>query len=204
MDDFLIGEFIGQGRQLVYCGLTFTTINAAQKLKTPLGNDLEHYKILADRVMVALGPRGRRPSSWFAAAIVTLLLVWTSVLTSFLVAFVTPTYGFGCWSACIPVYGILSSFTWVYHFFKKDPGPVTSYICHAFNTTALIWIIFTTALIVCISLHPVSLEGSPADHLQLTGGFNTCYCRTVQLSYPAWGGYMLLDTFSSMLKTSTW
>jgi hypothetical protein len=156
MDDFFVGEFIGQGRQLVYCGLTFTTINTVQKLKKPLGNDPEQYKILADRLVVSLGPRGRRPGSWYATAIVSLLLVWTSVMTSFLIAFVTPTYGFGCWSACILVYGILSSFTWVYHFFKKDPGTVGRYICHAFNTAALVWIIFTTALIVCVSLRPVS------------------------------------------------
>jgi hypothetical protein len=66
---------------------------------------------------------GRRPACWYATALVSLMLVWTSVIVSFLVAFVTPTYGLSCWSGRTLLYGILSSFTWIYHFLQGSPGP---------------------------------------------------------------------------------
>jgi hypothetical protein len=37
------------------------------------------------------------------------------------------------------------------------------------------------------------------DVMQLTDSFNNCYCSSVQLSYPMWGGYAVLEPFESVV-----
>jgi hypothetical protein len=146
IQNFRVGEFIGQGRRVQYCGLTFATIRAARKRETPLADKLAEYEDCAAEVMDILSER--RPASWYATALLSLVLVWTSIIVSFLVAFVTPTYGLGCWGGITLLYGILSTFTRIYHFLQASPGPTGRALCHIFNTSALLCIIFTTTLVV--------------------------------------------------------
>ncbi|RSL71565.1 hypothetical protein CEP54_001349 [Fusarium duplospermum] len=176
---FEVQEFIGQGRKIKYCGLAdamIRTIRALQQQKRPLGNNLDQYRLCAQTVLGHLN--GTRPTQWWVTAVVSLFLVVFEVMMAFLVAFCTPTFGLGCWSGGLLLYGVLSSVTWVIHFCVKAPGKWGQIICSCFNFLALGWIITLTGFV-------------------LAGGFRTCWCSTVKLSS---GGYMMFESFDYYVK----
>ncbi|KAJ3461422.1 hypothetical protein MRS44_009975 [Fusarium solani] len=179
---FEIQEFIGQGRKIKYCGLAdamIRTVRALQERKRPLGNNLDEYRRCAQTVLSHLN--GTRPAQWWITAAVSLFLVAFEVTMAFVIAFHTPTFGLGCWSGGLILYGLLSTLTWVYHLVFKNPGKWGQIICSTFNFFALGWIITLTGFV-------------------LAGGFRTCWCSTVQLIYPHWGGYMMFKSFDYYFK----
>ncbi|KAM0435839.1 hypothetical protein ACHAPT_002730 [Fusarium lateritium] len=177
LEVFKIKEFIGQGRKIKYCGLADATIRA-QKAHS-LGSNLGEYALCADTLMNDLN--GARPTQWYITAFTSLFLVVFEVMMAFLIAFCTPTFGLGCWSGSLLLYGLLSTVTWVYHLFVKTPGKWGQMFCNFFNFLSLGWIITLTGLV-------------------LAGGFRTCFCSTVQLIFPHSGGYMMFQSFDYYVK----
>ncbi|KAJ4314006.1 hypothetical protein N0V84_009113 [Fusarium piperis] len=173
LEVFQIQEFIGQGRKIKYCGLADAVI---RERKFPLGDDLDQYELCAQAVMRHLD--GIRPTQWWVTAVASLFLVVFEVMMAFLIAFCTPTFGLGCWSGGLLLYGVLSTVTWVIHLFFKAPGKLVQFICSCFNLISLGWIITLTGFV-------------------LAGGFRTCWCSTVKLSS---GGYMMFESFDYYVK----
>ncbi|KAM6519279.1 hypothetical protein FALCPG4_012924 [Fusarium falciforme] len=166
---FEVQEFIGQGRKIKYCGLADAVIRA-QKAHT-LRKHLDQYRHCAQTVLTHLN--GRRPTQWWFTAFASLFLVVFEVMMAFLIAFCTPTFGLGCWSGGLLLYGILSTVTWGIHLIFKAPGKWVQFVCSCFNFLSLGWIITLTGFV-------------------LAGGFRSCWCSTVKLSS---GGYMMFESF---------
>ncbi|KAL2681132.1 hypothetical protein Neosp_008736 [[Neocosmospora] mangrovei] len=149
LEVFEIQEFIGQGRKIKYCGLADAVIRTVQDLqerKRPLGNNLDEYRLCAQTVLSHLN--GTRPTQWWVTAFVSLFLVVFEVMMAFLVAFCTPTFGLGCWSGGLLLYGLLSTLTWVYHLIFKAPGKRGQIICSIFNFFSLGWLITLTGFVL--------------------------------------------------------
>lgn len=148
-DPFEIGEFIGQGRKLEFCGLSWAVMEESTRPKFNKSATLyeECTRGITNRL------NGRRPRSWFVIAFISQGLVWTCLGMAFLFAFMTPTVGFGCWSGGVTLYGILSSITWIVHLVKKTPGKRTRNFCNFCNFLALGWLVAFTVMIVSILPH---------------------------------------------------
>lgn len=144
---FQIGEFIGQGRKVKYCGLADAVIRVHNG--RDLGRDLKEYAALAKDLKDDLN--GTRPAQWWVTALVSLLLVVVEVMMAFLIAFFTPTFGLGCWSGGLALYGVLSTATWGIHFLFGAPGKGWRFVCSCCNFLALGWLITLTGFVVSIS-----------------------------------------------------
>jgi hypothetical protein len=142
---FAIGNFVGQGRDIRFCGLSWAVIEESNTNRDDFRNSVESYDECADRIMKRL--QGRRPTEWYTIAVVSLFLVWIEILMAFMLAFYTPTIGLGCWSASFALYGILSTLSWIVQF-CKIPSDRTRAVCHFFNFLACGWLIVTTFFIV--------------------------------------------------------
>ncbi|KAK5655567.1 hypothetical protein OQA88_5498 [Cercophora sp. LCS_1] len=177
-DHFKIGEFVGQGRQSHYCGLTLATISCVEDPSrirdgsrgTPLAKDDE----LAQNAILKL--QSRRPRQWLYSAVLAYLLVMIPLFMAFIAAFVSPTAGIGCWSGSILLFATLSSFSWVVSLFIKSCGSKMRIVCHVVNACALLFLVFFTAVV-------------------LSGATNNCYCNTTWFAYPYSGGYMTFGGF---------
>ncbi|KAI8715224.1 hypothetical protein NCS52_01029700 [Fusarium sp. LHS14.1] len=168
LGEFRIQEFIGQGRKIKYCGLADAVIRA-QNAHT-LRRDLDQYRLCAQTVLTHLDSR---PIQWWLTALASLFLVVFEIMMAFLIAYCTPTFGLGCWSGGLLLYGALSTVTWGIHLIFKAPGKWVQIVCNCFNFLALGWIVTLTGFV-------------------LAGGFRTCWCSTVKLSS---GGYMMFESF---------
>lgn len=138
---FYIGDFVGHGRSMHYCGLVSAFMNAVEREELITGRD----SIL--NVLKPLKLEDERPRCWYITAIVSLLLVWTEIFLAVVVDVFTPTIGFGCWSGSIVLYALLSMVSWLVQF-RKRPGKVLMAVAHVFNTLAILWILAATFMVV--------------------------------------------------------
>ncbi|KAK3332753.1 hypothetical protein B0T19DRAFT_353144 [Cercophora scortea] len=159
-DTFPVGDFIGQGRRIQYCGLAHAVLectsptnnsqdnsmNAGQR-RFQFENNIAAYDDCGNRVATSL--RGPKPASWYMTALSSSTLVWTEIMMAFMFAFNTPTVGPGCWSGSCFVYGVLSSVAWFVQLCRKQPGPWARGVAFAFNALALGWLLATIVLQVC-------------------------------------------------------
>jgi hypothetical protein len=141
---FQIGDFVGHGRTMHYCGLVFAFMAF---IETP-----ERIGWIRDPGFIRIIPEflsltRKRPRAWYLMASVSLLLIWTELLLAVVVDFYTPTIGFGCWSGSIVLYAILSTVSWLIQF-KKRPGEVLKAAAHFFNALAIVWILAATMMVV--------------------------------------------------------
>lgn len=154
---FRVGEFIGQGRRMIHCGLVHavaSTIPEPDRVEdTPLSGSigdtgpLAQYDVKAYAVVSRL--KGRRPGLWWSAAVCAECLVCTQIMMAVLVAITSPTVGIGCWSGSFITYGVLTSVSWAFNLFQRAPGPWGRFFCHMANILALVFLVFITGLIVC-------------------------------------------------------
>ncbi|KAK4224264.1 hypothetical protein QBC38DRAFT_458481 [Podospora fimiseda] len=177
-DKFKVGEFIGQGRQMHYCGLTSAVLSCSpvepEKINdNNIAEPLGQYERLATRVLKRL--KGRRPREWWISAFFSFFLVMTPLFMAFLTAFVSPTAGIGCWSGSILMFAILSSVNWVVSLCNASPGLKMRIFCYLVNLVAILFLLFFTGLV-------------------LSGATNNCYCNTTWFAYPTSGGYMTFDS----------
>jgi len=148
--EFTVGDFIGQGRRMQYCGLVHAVMEEIETPdRIPGANDLEEYDTLALAAAARLA--GRRPGLWFTSATRAIFMVWIPILSGCTVALTSPTVGLGCWSGGFLLYGALTSFSWVVSMFKRTCGPKLRKLCHAVNLIAVIFLVFITGLVVSIS-----------------------------------------------------
>lgn len=167
---FQLGNFIGQGRTMEYCGLAYTVARTVTK-PYDISDDgnLYWYNSYASDVIARLE---HRPWLWWSAALRAFFLTWVQIMMAFIVAITSPTASIGCWSGSFLVFGGLTSFSWSVSLFKKSCGPKLRLACTVVNVASLAWLIFVTGLI-------------------LTGALYNCYCHTTWMSYPHSGGYMV-------------
>jgi hypothetical protein len=152
MNALEVGDFIGQGRRMAYCGLLSEALTKANG--RVFENGPERFASCADSIVRHL--HSSRPLSWYYTAAVSLLLVWSQILMAVLVAHTTPTVGLGCWSGSFLVYGALSSVTWVVQF-QKHPARLVQLLCYGVNLIAVSWLVTITVLVVCRFLPTIKL-----------------------------------------------
>ncbi|KAK3323067.1 hypothetical protein B0H66DRAFT_621255 [Apodospora peruviana] len=173
---YQVGEFIGQGRGLQYCGLTSATLKCTEARGSFKNWSRDTPTQYADEIISRLK---RRPLSWYMTAIVCLMIIWTEIMLAFTADFITPTVGLGCWSMIFLLYGCFSTITWFLQFWVR-PGKTTrtvlTVISHSFNGLSVIWIILIVILLA-------------------SGVLNNCYCNTVMNGKTGYGGYTDFESF---------
>ncbi len=127
---FQVGDFVGHGRAMDYCGLVSAFMNTVE-LKDWIKDPQFIRSVPED-----LSLEENRPISWYTTAFVSLWLVWTEIFLAVVVDIYAPTIGFGCWSGSIVLFAILSTMSWVLQF-KKRRGWASKVIAHVFNTLAI-------------------------------------------------------------------
>lgn len=153
-DPYDVGDFIGQGRTLSYCGLVSAILVETQK-EGIFGNwDKETLDELSSKILERL--QHKRPWSWLTTSLVCLAIVWTQILMAFTSDFITPTLGPGCWSMGFLIYGCFSTVTWILQFWplnKRRHWLVRrslTWTSHFFNALAVTYILLI--LFVFVSL----------------------------------------------------
>ena len=152
-----------------------------------------------------------KPMPWYVVAIESLLLVWTAIMSAFVIMCQSPTIGLGCRTFVYLAFGSFSSVPWFIQFSKK-PGRflrLTSLATSASAVTALV-----TAILFQVSCAPQSLISSvclqsrsfvwnqvhTADVIQVTGLSSNCFCKSSVMGLE-WGkAYMDLEDYGFYRK----
>ncbi|KAK4445968.1 hypothetical protein QBC34DRAFT_497138 [Podospora aff. communis PSN243] len=160
-DAFYVGNFVGQGRTIHYCGLVDAVMRATRRKERFLNKIGEYDACGAEAAAIFAGSKSR---SWYKYAFAELLIVWAEIMAAAGFAFMTPTVGPGCWSGSCFLYGALSTISWVIQF-RKIPPPWLKGVAYVVNGVSVLWLI---AVIV----------------MQLSGVFFNCYCLSSPIATP--------------------
>ncbi|KAM7205165.1 hypothetical protein V8F20_003302 [Naviculisporaceae sp. PSN 640] len=161
-DDHIRG-FVGQGREIDYCGLAHAVANSVYDSH----EDTRQIRPIAAIVQeVRLELSGHRAKSWRVMSIVAMALVWLEIFMAFIISYNTPTVGLGCRSGSYVIYGGLSSIPWVLHSLPgfKHPSFRQRVLIHCFNALALLSLLFII-------------------FAQFSGVFNNCWCKSGVTGY---------------------
>ncbi|KAK3936993.1 hypothetical protein QBC46DRAFT_320461 [Diplogelasinospora grovesii] len=169
-EQYELGMFIGQGRRIRYNCLAYAVVQDLYRNKRTINLATGTMDVGACAVRVRGHLAGGRPISWVSINVASLLLVWTEVLMSVMIAFNAPTVGLGCRSLTYLLFGIFSTVSWIVQFWSR-PHWTARRLSTVFNTLAV------------VDLAAIIL-------FQLTGVFNNCYCKSASLGLPSYGGYM--------------
>ncbi|KAG9244386.1 hypothetical protein BJ878DRAFT_506442 [Calycina marina] len=176
--DMTVGDYIGQGRRLRYCGVTNALLEIVEKYAPSDSGRASRSQRFQDyqRAMTLEFTRTltRRPASWWIICGVAHLFVIQQNFLAFVVSFQTPTIGLGCRSALFLGYFLVSLITSSIQLCFQEPPPWTRRITVSANT-------FNTLLLLVIMM------------LQVIGGLNNCYCKTSQIGTKRYGGYTDLE-----------
>lgn len=79
-----IEKFIGQGREIQYCGISHAFLKITEKadFSTATLDELGEYATAVARKL-----QGGQPWAWYVVAVLSLLLVWTAIMSAFVVSF---------------------------------------------------------------------------------------------------------------------
>ncbi|KAH6974619.1 hypothetical protein BKA56DRAFT_554824 [Ilyonectria sp. MPI-CAGE-AT-0026] len=161
--DHDILEFVGQGREIGYRGLAHAVL-----LSVYDSHSDDRQMRPPDEIAKQAGRKlaGHRPGSWRLLSLVSLGLVWVDVGMAAMIAYNTPTVGWGCWSVSYLTYGLLSTLPWVLHSLPgfKHPGLWLRAFCHLLN------VVSTLSLIFILFAH-------------ISGVFNDCVCKSALAGY---------------------
>lgn len=144
-----VGEFIGQGRSLRYCGLTHATTEAFGS-RTTVDDTLEQR---TQKVAAELHRR-KRPGTWYLAAITAFTIVWAAVISAFAVDLtmfpcgLVDSYGLLGGQVYL-LFGGFSSVSWAIQFCREPRSRVAKWACHLSNALAVL------ALVITVILHVV-------------------------------------------------
>ncbi|KAK4208580.1 hypothetical protein QBC37DRAFT_475951 [Rhypophila decipiens] len=156
-DEHILG-FVGQGREITYCGLAHAVVNSVYDSHS----DTRQIRPIASIVQeVRLELSGHRAKSWRVMSLVSMALVWLEIGMAYMISYNTPTVGFGCRSGSYIVYGVLSSIPWVLHSLPgfKHPSFRQRVWIHFFNGLGLLSLFFII-------------------FAQFSGVFNNCFCKS--------------------------
>jgi hypothetical protein len=148
MGCFRVGDFIGQGRRMEYCGLTEAVLNCTNnsEIVRPFGDwTPEKPKDIAARISAKLNTR--RPVAWFVTAALCLMIVLADTMMAFMADFITPPVGLGCWSLSVLMYAGMSTVSWGLQFWIHPPAWVRA-VSHFFNAVAIVCLVSITGTIV--------------------------------------------------------
>lgn len=164
--NFTIGEYVGQGRRLRYCAVTDTVLDLIKDPKRPHlplpdSKDARNFR---ERLTT-------RPKPWYVIWLASQFLVAVGFGTAFTVSFKTPTMGLGCRSLAYLIWYLMSLFSWVFLGIFQEPPRVVRYFAWLPNA-------LSTMTLFSIML------------LQVTGGLNSCVCKSSTFGSRAYGGYM--------------
>ncbi|KAK0613957.1 hypothetical protein B0T14DRAFT_436678 [Immersiella caudata] len=165
-EELQVKGFIGQGRQIQYCGLPHAVLAATETadFTTASPERLEVYAAgIAERL------QGHKPAAWYVVATLSLLLVWTAIMSAFVVSFMAPTIGLGCRTLMYLVFGTFSSVSWIIQFWKR-PNAVLMRLSYVANTLAVLSLMTVT-------------------HFQVSGLASNCWCKSSPF-VPNLGGYI--------------
>ncbi|KAK7926575.1 hypothetical protein PG985_003573 [Apiospora marii] len=172
-EEFSIGEFLGQGRRLRYCGVTDTVLSYIahpDRAHMPLPNlfrnpgtkpMLTHQDFQRDLVS--------RPWKWYFIWGVAQVIVSMGFTMAFMVSFNTPTVGLGCRSLSYLVWWCCTVPSWVLLGLQQEPRPWIRHLLVVPNLLAILTL-FATMIALSIS------------------GFDDCVCKSS--TFGAGGGYM--------------
>ncbi len=142
-----VGEFIGQGRSLQYCGLVHTTMGEFGS-RTTTKEALEQCtrKVATDL------HRQKRPGAWYLAAITASTIVWAAVISAFAVDVTMSPCGlvgsYGLLGGQVYLlYGGLSSVSWAIQFYWEPRSRLARRVCHLPNALAVL------TLLMAVTLH---------------------------------------------------
>lgn len=157
--DFSIGEFLGQGRRLRYCGVTDTVL---ARIANPEEQDLDLPDLLGDAQAHARFQRDlvARPLVWYMTWLTTQFIVSTGFTMAAMVSFNTPTVGLGCRSVSYLAWWCCTRPSWVLLGLQQEPRP----------WARRVMVVAPNALAVA-GLFAVML-------VQTLGGFNDCVCKS--------------------------
>jgi hypothetical protein len=114
---FIIGDFIGQGRRMQYCGLVAAVLESMDSFKIK-DRDITSYSKLANNVVGRL--EETRPTQWYVTSALSFFMVWSQILMASMISYNTPSVGLGCWTGGHLVYGALSSVSWVVQIARRS------------------------------------------------------------------------------------
>ncbi|KAK7957748.1 hypothetical protein PG988_012596 [Apiospora saccharicola] len=129
---FSIGDFLGQGRRLRYCGVTDTVLGY---ITNPETADKYLDNLLDDPPQQNVGNKSisvhkrfqqdliARPWRWYATWLVAQAIVSTGSSMGFMVSFNTPTVGLGCRSLSYLVWWCCTIPSWVLLGLQQEPHP---------------------------------------------------------------------------------
>jgi len=151
-----IGDFVGQGRILSYCGLSHAVMEATRRGGVlNWGPDMGNNTIPND-VINKLSSLRQRPWMWHIIGVLCLALVWIDVVWAAWADFITPTFGPGCWSLAFIFYGFFSAVTWVMQYRPLNPEQrisrvfrrISIWVSHFFNTLAVLYMMLMLLVFV--------------------------------------------------------
>ncbi|KAM7188161.1 hypothetical protein V8F20_010657 [Naviculisporaceae sp. PSN 640] len=171
--DLEVGNFIGQGRKIQYCGIPHAFLEATKGVKFSKVNPTE---LAGHATAIAQELQGDKPWAWYVVAIVSLFLVWTAIMSAFVVSFMSPVVGLGCRTLTYLIFGACSSVPWLIQF-RKRPGKFLTIVSHVFNTLAIL------ALLTVVAY-------------QVTGLASNCFCKSSAINRPFLGGYIDFENYS--------
>ncbi|KAJ9663651.1 hypothetical protein H2198_000663 [Neophaeococcomyces mojaviensis] len=164
--EFDIGDFVGQGRRMRYCGVASTIlqmISHPNKARMHLPGKKEANKFQEDLP--------NPPLNWYWVWLVSQLIVGTSYASAFGISFYNPTIGLGCRTFAYTVWYILSFSSWLLLGICKEPQPFVR-------------------VFACIPNALASLSLFIIMFLQTIGGLNNCVCKSSTFGTSSYGGYM--------------
>lgn len=182
--DHDILEFVGQGREIGYRGLAHAVL-----LSVYDSHSDDRQMRPPDEIAKQAGRKlaGHRPGSWRLLSLVSLGLVWVDVGMAAMIAYNTPTVGWGCWSGSYLTYGLLSTLPWVLHSLPgfKHPGLRLQAFCHLLNVVSTLSLIFI--LFAHVRKGPHLPRRAPMRLYtytnQISGVFNDCVCKSALAGY---------------------
>jgi len=174
--NFIVGDFIGQGRYPGYRGVGITVLHWMEDNRiTPNGVDMgpdhrmddnKHNKFMRQCIS--------RPWAWVRRWLVGLFIQSVGVGMAFLVSFNTPIVGLGCRTFLYLLYYLFSLGPWLLEAFLRDQSRYRSvplYVNRFCSTAA--------ALLLPLIMF-----------FQVFNALNSCYCKASVLGTKNYGGYV--------------
>jgi hypothetical protein len=162
---FSIGQFVGQGRRLRYCGVANAVLSKIANFEEP-----DHLLLKLNSDHDFEDKLTTRPWSWWFIWILSQILVTIAFATAFVVSFNTPTIGLGCRSLLYLIWFLVSSVAWAILGCRQEPNQLLRAISWTMNAFA------ACALFLIMGF-------------QTTNGLNRCLCKASVFA-TGYGGWM--------------
>jgi hypothetical protein len=154
MGSFRVGDFIGQGRRMEYCGLTEAVLNSAKcpdKIVPPFTNWTPDKPV---EIAAGISAKLKKPLpwAWIVIAVLCLAIVLADTMMAFMSDFITPPVGLGCWSLSVFIYAFMSTVSWGLQL-RRHPPTWVRVVSHSCNAAAIICLVGITGTIVSTQVY---------------------------------------------------